>query len=136
MLETLGSKTKPDPRSCPAPGDSPGHMGLRLTMYWGPDRGKASEISLFFLHPPATTLSFIFYSLMTWSFFRSNQSQYNTSPWVFVVRVTMMRNTAKIIISFHRVRFYFVLFLVQIAVAEDLFPRARVFCLSLSHSTL
>ena len=79
MLETLGSKIKPDPRSCPTPGDSPSHMGLRPAMCWDPDRGKASEISLFFLHPPATTLSFIFYSLMTWSFFRSNQSEYNTS---------------------------------------------------------
>ena len=135
-LETLGSKTKPDPWSCPTPGDIPGHMGLRPAMCWDPDRGKASEISLFFLHPPATTLSFILYSLMTWSFFRSNQCEYNASPWVFVVRVTMMRNTAKIIISFHHVRFYFVLFLVQIAVAEDLFPRARVFCLSLSLHTL
>lgn len=135
-LEILGSKTKPDPRSCPTPGDSPSHMGLRTTMYWGPGRGKTSEISLFFLHPPATTLSFIFYSLMTWSFFRSNQSQYNASPWVFVMRATMKRNTAKIIISFHRIRFYFVLFLVQIAVAEDLFPGARVFPLSLSLHTL
>ena len=135
-LEILGSKTKPDPTSCPAPGDSPSHMRLRPAMCWGPGRGKASEISLFFLHPPATTLSFIFYSLMTWSFFRSNQSQYNASPWMFVMTATMMRNMAKIIISFHHVRFYFVLFLVQIAVAEDLFPWTRVFRLSLSLHTL
>lgn len=86
----------------------PSPVGLRATMCWVSGRGRTSAIGLIFLGPPATTLNFIFYSLMTWSFFRSIQSQNNMSIWAFVVRATMMRNMAKIIISFHFLGFYFV----------------------------
>lgn len=116
--------------------DSPSHMGLRPTMYWGPGRGKASEISLFF--PASTCHHTQLYILFSHDLviFRSNQTQYNASPWVFVMRATMMRNTAKII-SFHRDQVLFLFcFLVQIAVAEDLFPRSQSLPVSLSHSTL
>ena len=86
----------------------PSPVGLRATVCWVPGRGRTSAIGLIFLDPPATTLNFIFYSLMTWSFFRSIQSQNNMSTRAFVVRATMMRNMAKIIISFHFIGFYFV----------------------------
>lgn len=60
----------------------PSPVGLRAAMCWCPGMGRASTISLFFLDPPATKLHFVFYSLMTWSFFRSIQSQNNMSTWV------------------------------------------------------
>lgn len=48
-----------------------------------------------------------------------------------MVGVTTMRNMTMFIVNFHFVRFCFVLF-VQIAVAGDLFPEAKVSCLSLA----
>lgn len=111
------------------------NVGLPCAGY--PGRERTSSITLFFLihQPPLTTL--LDHFLMNYSLFRSIQSWDNMSTKAVVVRLTMMRKMAMIIISFHFVRFCFVLIwfvLVQIAVTVDLFPEASL--LPLTHFTL
>lgn len=74
--------------------------------------GPLPSLCSSWLHPPPSSTS-LYHSLMTWSLFRSTQCQNNVSTQAVEVRVTMMRNTAMIIISSHFVGFYFVLFCFQ-----------------------
>lgn len=93
-----------------------------------PGQLRPAPTTLFFLiHlPPWTPL--LSHALMTWSLSRSIQFQNNMSTPAVVVRVTVMENTAMIIISFHFVRLCFVLICfvsVQIAIAADLFLQPK-----------
>lgn len=129
-----GVKNKAWSRSCPTL-EQPQPHGTQALHVLGPRRGKASEISLFF--PCITCHHTQLYILFSHDLviFRSNQSQYNASPWVFVMRATMMRNTAKIIISF--ITSGFILFVsgFKLLLLRTYFQN-RVFHLSLSSHTL